>query len=100
MRIGMSLLVNVSPMCRIVVPLHIGMRILGNVFPIPFVLPLLCGMHVSGNVFTDRPLALPVRIGMKVVEYVSKRHLLIHSAIKAMIVAFLHEGIKVSNETF
>src|SRR5664280_509969 len=122
MRIGMSLLVNVSPMCQIAVTIRIGMRILGNVFLILLVLPLLSGMPVVGNVFPDSllvfpahngmnvvenafpdsPLALPVRIGMKVVEYVFKLHLPIHSAINARIVAFptIHEGIKVSNETF
>src|SRR5664280_153330 len=122
MRIGMSLLVNVSPMCQIAVTIRIGMRILGNVFLILLVLPLLSGMPVVGNVFPDSllvfpahngmnvvenvfpdsPLVLPVRIGMKVVEYVFKLHLPIHSAINARIVAFptIHEGIKVSNETF
>jgi hypothetical protein len=98
------------------------MRILGNVFPIPFVLPLLNGMHVEGNVFPDSllvlpehcgmnvvenafpdsPLALPASYGMNVVENVYKLLFPIRSAMKAAIIVFptIHEGVKGSNETF
>ena len=102
MHIGMSLLVNVSPMCLIVVPLRIGMRILGNVFPIPFVLPLLSGMQVVGNVFPDSLLVLPEHNGMNVVENVFKLLFPIRSTMNAGIIVFptIHEGIKGSNETF
>src|SRR5664280_2303123 len=68
MRIGMSLLVNVSPMCQIAVTIRIGMRILGNVFLILLVLPLLSGMPVVGNVFPDSLLVFPAHNGMNVVE--------------------------------
>jgi hypothetical protein len=98
------------------------MRILGNVFPIPFVLPLLSGMQVVGNVFPDSllvlpehngmnvvenvfpdsPLVLPALNGMNVVENVFKLLFPIRSTMNAGIIVFptIHEGIKVSNETF
>ena len=82
--------------------MRIGMRILGNVFPIPLVLPLLSGMHVVGNVFPDSLLALPVSYGMNVVENVFKLLFPIRSTMNAGIIVFpiIHEGIKGSNETF
>jgi hypothetical protein len=52
-------------------------------------------MHVAGNVFPDNPLALPVCIGMNVVENVFKLPLPTHSAMNTGIIAFstIMEGV-------
>jgi hypothetical protein len=54
--------------CQLVLPIHIGMHLVGNVFPIsPLVVPVRIGMNLVGNVFPISPLALSLLIGMNLV---------------------------------